>query len=193
MIYLMIFVDPPSGNPVIGYINPFPVFYKGDNIEMTCCIPGGLPPTNLSWDCDGLTSSSQRVNSSHSWLTASGTATKWLNGKTCTCTAQHYAWIPLGSNLRTVQTPNITVYCEYWCTFLSRYLSNFMIKINCSGTATKSLNGKTCTCTAQHYAWIPLGSNLRTVQTPNITGYCEHWCTFLSRYLSNFMIKINCE
>ena len=102
------FIDPPS-NPV----TPPLIVYKDDNIELTCSVSGGLPPANLSWDCPGLTSNSQRRNSSHSWLTASGTATRAMNGKTCTCTAQHYAWTPLGSNPRTVQTPNITVYCEY--------------------------------------------------------------------------------
>ena len=106
-------VDPPSGNPVIGYMTLPPVFYKDDNIEMTCSVSGGLPPANLSLDCPGLTSNSQTGNSSHTCLTASGTATKALNGKTCTCTAQHYAWLILGSNQRTVQTPNITVYCEF--------------------------------------------------------------------------------
>ena len=107
------FIDQPSGNPVIDNMNSPPVFYKDDNIEMLCSVSGGLPPANLSWDCPGLTSNSQRGNSTHSWLTASGTATKALNGKTCTCAAQHYAWVPVGSNLRTVQTPNIIVYCEY--------------------------------------------------------------------------------
>ena len=110
------FIDPPSGNPVIDNRKPPPVFYKDYDIEMTCSVLGGLPPANLSWDCPGLTSNTQRGNSSHSWMTASGTATivaiTALNEKTCTCTAVHYAWIPLGSNLRTVQTPNITVYCE---------------------------------------------------------------------------------
>ena len=108
-----LFIDPPSGNPVIDNKNSPPVFYKDDNIEMTCSVSGGLPPANLSWDCPGLTSISQRGNSSHSWLVASGTATRALNGKSCRCTAQHYAWLPLESNLRTVQTPNITVYCKY--------------------------------------------------------------------------------
>ena len=122
-------IDPPSGNPVIDNMTPPPVFYKDDNIEMTCSVSGGLPTANLSWDCPGLISNSQRWNSSHSWLSASGTATKGLNGKTCTCTAQHYAWIPLGSNLRTVQTPTITVYCE--CCYLHSYLDLSISKSLC--------------------------------------------------------------
>ena len=94
-------------------MHPLLVVYEDDNIEMTCSVSGGLPTANLSLDCPGLTINSQRWNSSHTWLTASGIATRSLNGKTCTCTAQHYAWIPLGSNLRTTETPAIDVYCKF--------------------------------------------------------------------------------
>ena len=80
---------------------------------MTCSISGGFPPANLSLDCPGLTNYSQGQNSSYSWVTASGTATRALNGKICNCTAEHYAWIPLGSNLRITEAPGFNVYCEF--------------------------------------------------------------------------------
>ena len=42
-----------------------------------------------------------------------------------------------------------------------------------SGTVKRTLNSKTCACTAQHYAWLHPESQSRTVHTPLITVYCK--------------------
>ena len=86
--------------------------YEGDPLQMTCDIIGGSPLANLSWDCAGLDSQTGS-DSNKRWSTVSGTVRRSLNSQRCSCTAQHYAWLPPASQTRTVHTPLITVYCKY--------------------------------------------------------------------------------
>ena len=42
-----------------------------------------------------------------------------------------------------------------------------------TGTITRTLNGRTCRCTARHQAWLPLGSNTRDGNTAIFNVYCK--------------------
>ena len=89
------------------------VLYEDDQSEMMCSITGGVPVANLTWDCLGLTTVGSGNNRTTSWSIVSGTVNRMLDRTRCNCIAHHYAWLTPQSNTRSVQTPEISVYCKY--------------------------------------------------------------------------------
>ena len=89
------------------------VLYEDDQSEMMCSITGGVPVANLTWYCPGLTTVVAGNNRTLSWSKISRTVNRMLDRTRCNCTAHHCAWIAPRSNTRSVQTPEISVYCKY--------------------------------------------------------------------------------
>ena len=129
MIFLS--TDPPVSRPTLRNMMSLDL-YEGDPQQMTCDIIGGSPLANLSWDCPGL-DFLIGSDSSKRWSTVSGTVRRTLNNRHCSCTAQHYAWLPPESQTRTVHTPLITVYCKYldWLSMRNKKIAtNFSYAVN---------------------------------------------------------------
>ena len=88
------------------------VIYEDDHSEMMCSITGRVPVANLTWDCPELTTVEAENNTTVSWSKVSGTVNRMMDRTRCNCTAEHYAWLAPQSNTRSVQTPQISVYCK---------------------------------------------------------------------------------
>ena len=107
---MSISLDPPDAGPTIPGFSP--VIYEGDPFIVRCEITGGHPLTNISWICphDAGLSVTPGGDTNKRWSILSGTADRTLNNKSCTCSADHVAWIPAGA--RSEILGPISVYCK---------------------------------------------------------------------------------
>ena len=101
-------LDPPAGRPIIQG-PPSQSLYEDDSITITCLMNGGLPVANISLDCPSLVSRDM-TNSSFAASMATGNVQRTLNGRKCTCSAAHYAW--LDTEGPKTESPIFNIYCK---------------------------------------------------------------------------------